>query len=86
MHSVLAWKLGVTAGSSPSNGSYLYGSTGLHAINQVIACSLIYNRNLASGEGTRLDCCDVITTTGDYGLDIITLGRLLLCVVLSARS
>jgi hypothetical protein len=74
------------AGSSRGDGLHLYGLTGMHAINQVIACFLICNKNLACGEGTRLDCCDVITTTGDYGMAIITLGRLLCRVVLSARS
>jgi hypothetical protein len=51
------------------------GLTGLHAIDWAIVCSLIYNRNLACGEGTRLDCCDMIT--------IITLARLYF--VLSCR-
>jgi hypothetical protein len=35
-----------------------------------------HNRNLVCDEGIRLDYCDVITTTGDYGMTIITLGRL----------
>jgi hypothetical protein len=61
----------------------LSGLTWLHAINRIIACSLICNRNLACGEDTRLDCCDVIATTGDYGMAIITLGRLYF--VLSCR-
>jgi hypothetical protein len=50
--------------------------TGLHAIDWVIACSLICNKNLDCGEGTRLDYCDVIATTSDYDMAIITLGRL----------
>jgi hypothetical protein len=64
-------------GSSLSNGLHLYGVTGLHTINEVIAGSLICNRNLACGEGITLDCCDMIATIGDYGMAIITLGRLL---------
>jgi hypothetical protein len=39
-------------------------------------CSLIYNMNLACDQGTRLHCCDMITTTGDYDMVIITLVRL----------
>jgi hypothetical protein len=37
---------------------------------------LIYNMNLAYGECIRLDCCNMITTTGDYDMTIITLSRL----------
>jgi hypothetical protein len=48
----------------------------LHAIDCVIVCLFICNRNLAYDKVTRLDCCDVITTTGDYGMSILTLGRL----------
>jgi hypothetical protein len=55
----------------------------MHAINQVIACSLIYNRNLACDEGIKLDCYDVITVTGDHGMIIITMGKLYF--VLSCR-
>jgi hypothetical protein len=63
-------------GSSPGDGLHLYGLTGLHTINQVIACFLICNINLACGEGIRVDCCDVIATTSDYNMTIITLGKL----------
>jgi hypothetical protein len=73
-------------GSSPGDGLHLYGLTGLHTINQVIACSLIYNINLACGEGIRVDCCDVIATTSDYNMTIITLDKLLHRVVLSTCS
>jgi hypothetical protein len=48
----------------------------LHTIGRVIACSFICNRDLACGRGTRLDCCDVNVTPGDYGIAIVTLGRL----------
>jgi hypothetical protein len=54
----------------------LHGLTELHVINRVIACSLTYNRNLAFGEGTRLDYCVVTATTDNYVIVIITLGRL----------
>jgi hypothetical protein len=73
-------------GSSPGDGLHLYDFTGLHAINRVIACSFIFNRNLACGEGIGLDYCNVIATTSDYGMAIIKLGRLLCRVVLFARS
>jgi hypothetical protein len=73
-------------GSSLGDGLHLYDFTGLHAINQVIACSFIFNRNLACGEGIGLDSCDVIATTSDYGISIIKLGILLCHVVLLARS
>jgi hypothetical protein len=33
-------------------------------------------KDLACGEGTRLDCCNMIATTSDYVMAIITLGRL----------
>jgi hypothetical protein len=79
-------KLDLKAGSSPGNGLHLYSLTGLHAINRVITCSRICNRNLPCGEGKRSDSCDVIATTGDYDMTIITMGILLLHVVLSVRS
>jgi hypothetical protein len=50
--------------------------TKLCAFNREIVCSLIYNKNLACSEGTGLDCCIMIATTGDYDMAIITLGRL----------
>jgi hypothetical protein len=56
--------------------SFIVWLTRLHAINRVIVCSLICNRNLACGESTRLDCYIMIATTGDYGMAIIMLGRL----------
>jgi hypothetical protein len=49
--------------------------TRLHAINQIIACSLLCNNNLACDEDKRLDYCDVIAITCDYDMIIITLGR-----------
>jgi hypothetical protein len=64
------------AGDGSSNGLHLYWLTEQHAIFWVIAHSLIYNRNLACGEGTRLDYCNVISATGDFGMTIIMLGRL----------
>jgi hypothetical protein len=64
------------AGACPVNGLHLYCSTGQHAIIWVIACSLIRHMNLACSEGTRLDCCDVISTAIELGTTIITLGRL----------
>jgi hypothetical protein len=73
-------------GSSPGDGLHLYGLTGLHTINRVIACSLIYNMNLACGEGIRVDCCDTIATISDYNMTIIMLGKLLHRVILSACS
>jgi hypothetical protein len=36
------------AGNCRSDGLHMYGLTGLHAINRVIACSLICNRNLVA--------------------------------------
>jgi hypothetical protein len=39
--------------------------------------------SLACGEGTRLDCCDVILATRELGMTIIKLGRLYF--VLSCR-
>jgi hypothetical protein len=48
----------------------------LRYINQVIACSLIYNMNLACVEGRRLDCCDMIAATRDHDIAIISSGRL----------
>jgi hypothetical protein len=67
------------AGSCPGNGIHLYCLTRVHATNRVIACSLIYNRNLAYGEGTRLECCDM--QHGHHHT-----GQTLLCAILSACS
>jgi hypothetical protein len=64
------------AGNDPGNGMHLYCLTGFHAIDHVIVFSLICNKNLACNKGTRLDCCDMISATGDFGMSIITLGRL----------
>jgi hypothetical protein len=64
------------AGGYPGDGLHRAGLTGRHATDWVIKCSIICNRNLVCGEGTRLNCCDVITTTGDYDMAIITLDRL----------
>jgi hypothetical protein len=64
------------ASGCPSNWLHLYCLTRLHAANRVIAYSLICNQNLVCGEGTRLDCCNVISATGELGMTIITLGRL----------
>jgi hypothetical protein len=72
------------AGDCLGNELLLYCMTRVHATNQVIVCSLIYNKNLVCGEGVRLDCCDVISATSEPGMAIITLDRL--CVVLSAHS
>jgi hypothetical protein len=58
------------------NGLHLYCLTGLHATNRVIMCSIIYNMNLAYGEGIRLDCCNVICTTGELDMTISMLGRI----------
>jgi hypothetical protein len=55
---------------------HLYCLNGLHATNWVIACSLIHNRILACGEGTRIAYCDMISAAGDLGKTIITLGML----------
>jgi hypothetical protein len=60
-------KLGPKAGGYPGNGMHLYGLTGLHTTNHVIACSLIYNRNLVYDEGTRPDYCDMISAASDLG-------------------
>jgi hypothetical protein len=64
-------------GDCLGNGLYLYYWTGLHTTNRVITCSLICYRNLAYGEGIRLNCYDVISAAGELGMTIITLGRLL---------
>jgi hypothetical protein len=64
------------AGQCLSNRLHLYYLTGVHVTNRVIECSLICNRNLAYDEGTRLDCCNEISVTGELGMAIITLGRL----------
>jgi hypothetical protein len=58
----------------PSNGLHLYCLTKVHTTIRVIACSLIYNRDLSYSEGTRIDCCDVISATSELGLAIIMLG------------
>jgi hypothetical protein len=50
--------------------------TKVHSTNRVIACPLIYNRDLACGADTRLDYCDLISTTGEHGMAIIILDRL----------
>jgi hypothetical protein len=60
------------AGDCPGNGLYYYCLIGVHTTNRVIACSLIYNRNLACGVGTSLDYCDVISVAGELGMVIIT--------------
>jgi hypothetical protein len=60
------------ADDCPGNGLYCYCLIGVHATNRVIACSLIYNRNLACGVGTSLDYCDVISVAGELGMVIIT--------------
>jgi hypothetical protein len=60
----------------PSNELLWFYLTGLQATNQVIACPLICNMNLACRESTRLDCCDVIFAAGELGMTIISLGRL----------
>jgi hypothetical protein len=60
-------------GGCPGNGLHLFCFTGMHTTNQVIACSLICNRNLAYGEGTRLDYYDVISTADEFGMAIMTL-------------
>jgi hypothetical protein len=67
------------AGNSPGNELHLHGLAGFHATNWVIAYSLICSRKLACGECTRLDCYDMIAPTGDFGMAIISLGRLYLC-------
>jgi hypothetical protein len=54
----------------------MHGLTGLYATSLVIACSLIYNRELACSKGRRLDCCNVIAATRDFGMAIISLGKL----------
>jgi hypothetical protein len=64
------------AGVCPGNRLHLYYLTRLYATNRVIACSLICNRNLDCGKGTRLYCCDVISVAGKFGMVIITLGKL----------
>jgi hypothetical protein len=64
------------AGGCPRNELSLHCLTGVHTTNRVIACSLIYNQNLACDEGTRLDYCDVIFVVGELGMTIITLDKL----------
>jgi hypothetical protein len=63
-------------GDCPGNWRHLYCLTRVHTTNRVIACSLIYNRNLACDEGKRLDCYDVMSIAGELGMTIITLGIL----------
>jgi hypothetical protein len=65
------------AGDSSGNGLHLYCLTRQHAINQVIACPLIYNMNLAYSKGARLDYYDMISTVGDFSMAVITLAMLL---------
>jgi hypothetical protein len=72
-------------GGSLGNGLHLYYLTGVHAANRVIMCSLICNRDVVCGEDTRLDCCDMISTTSEIGIAIIMLGKLYF-MVLVARS
>jgi hypothetical protein len=67
----------------PGNGLHLYCLTGQHAIIWVIACSLICNKYLAYGEGTRLYYYNIIAATRDHGMAIITLD--LLYFMLSCR-
>jgi hypothetical protein len=64
------------ASDCPGNKLHLYWFIGVLATNRVIACSLIRNQNLACGEGTRLDYCDVIFAVDELDMTIITLGRL----------
>jgi hypothetical protein len=60
----------------PGRGLHWYCMTGLCTTNWVIACSLNCKRNLACGEGTRLDYCDIISAARELGMDIITSGGL----------
>jgi hypothetical protein len=62
----------------------MHGLTGLYATSLVIACSLIYNRELACGKGRRLDCCNVIAATRDFGMAIISLGKLYSCCLVAS--
>jgi hypothetical protein len=64
------------ASNRPGNELHLYCLISFHAIDRAIAHFLICNRNLACGKGTRLNYCEVIASTGDYGMTIIMLGRL----------
>jgi hypothetical protein len=64
------------AGNCPGDGMHWYCLIGVHATNRLILCSLICNRDLACGEGTRLDCCNVITAASELGMTIITLSKL----------
>jgi hypothetical protein len=50
-------------GDCPGNGLHMYCLTRMHATNRVIVSSVIYNMDLVCGEGTRLDCYDMISTT-----------------------
>jgi hypothetical protein len=43
------------------------------ATNRVITCSLIRNRKQACGDGTKLDCYDMIFAAGEFDMTIITL-------------
>jgi hypothetical protein len=63
-------------GNCPGDGLHWYYLSTLHATNWEIAFSLIGNRNLACGGGTRLDYCDGVSTACELGIAIITLGRL----------
>jgi hypothetical protein len=64
------------AGDCTSNGLHLYCLTRVHGTNRIIACSLIYNRNIACSGGTRLDSYDMISVASEPGTTIITLGWL----------
>jgi hypothetical protein len=59
-----------------NNGLHRYCLIEVHATNQAIACSLIYNSNLACDKGTRLNCYNVISTASKLDMTIITLGWL----------
>jgi hypothetical protein len=64
------------ASSCLGNGLHLYCLMGVHTANRLIVCSLICNRDIAYDENIKLDFCDVISTTSEIGMAIITLGRL----------
>jgi hypothetical protein len=67
----------------PEQWAAMSGLTGFHAIDWIMVCFHICNRKLVCGEGTSLDCCDVVVATGYFGVAIITLSRLYF--VLSCR-
>jgi hypothetical protein len=64
------------AGSCSSNVLLFYCLSGMHATNRVIVFFLICNKNLAYGEGTKIDGCDVVSAASELDMTIITLGRL----------